>query len=57
MVFIAKLAASAESSSHVGSFVICSVEDEFMNNDVFSPLILDQSFRLFKTIHILYVNY
>ncbi|XP_035834260.1 replication protein A 70 kDa DNA-binding subunit E-like [Helianthus annuus] len=31
--FIAKLVASAESSSHVGSFVICSVEDEFMNND------------------------
>ncbi|XP_021989065.1 uncharacterized protein LOC110885667 [Helianthus annuus] len=36
--FIAKLSASAESSSHVGSYVICSVEDEFVNNDVFSPI-------------------
>ncbi|XP_022014330.2 replication protein A 70 kDa DNA-binding subunit B-like [Helianthus annuus] len=36
--FIAKLSASSESSSHVGSYVVCSVEDEFMNNDVFSPI-------------------
>ncbi|MFS7917498.1 putative nucleic acid-binding, SEFIR domain-containing protein [Helianthus anomalus] len=34
--FLAKLAASTESSSHVRSYVICSVEDEFLNNDVFS---------------------
>ncbi|KAJ0622974.1 hypothetical protein HanIR_Chr01g0026601 [Helianthus annuus] len=36
--FIAKLSASSESSSHVGSYVLCSVEDEFMKNDVFSPI-------------------
>ncbi|KAM0040480.1 putative nucleic acid-binding, SEFIR domain-containing protein [Helianthus debilis subsp. tardiflorus] len=36
--FIAKLSASSESSSHVGSYVVCSVEYEFMNNDVFSPI-------------------
>ncbi|KAF5759834.1 hypothetical protein HanXRQr2_Chr16g0746171 [Helianthus annuus] len=36
--FLAKLATSTESSSHVGSYVICSVEDEFLNNDVFSPI-------------------
>ncbi|KAJ0442560.1 hypothetical protein HanIR_Chr16g0810791 [Helianthus annuus] len=49
--FLAKLATSTESSSHVGSYVICSVEDEFLNNDVFSPIaylgsIIQQSFLI-----------
>ncbi|XP_035836064.1 uncharacterized protein LOC110888803 [Helianthus annuus] len=36
--FLAKLSASTESSSHAGSYMMCSVEDEFLKNDVFSPL-------------------
>ncbi|KAM0051182.1 putative nucleic acid-binding protein [Helianthus debilis subsp. tardiflorus] len=37
--FLSKLAASTESSSHAGSYMMCSVEDEFLNNDVFfSPI-------------------
>uniref|UniRef100_A0A251UCY7 Putative nucleic acid-binding, OB-fold protein n=1 Tax=Helianthus annuus TaxID=4232 RepID=A0A251UCY7_HELAN len=36
--FLSKLAASTESSSHAGSHMMCSVEDEFLNNDVFSPI-------------------
>ncbi|KAJ0783163.1 putative replication protein A, OB [Helianthus annuus] len=36
--FLAKLAASTESSSHAGSYIMCSVEDEFLKNDVFSPI-------------------
>ncbi|XP_035838858.1 uncharacterized protein LOC110900400 [Helianthus annuus] len=36
--FLAKLSASSESSSHAGSYMMCSVEDEFLKNDVFSPL-------------------
>ncbi|KAJ0921585.1 hypothetical protein HanPSC8_Chr05g0193241 [Helianthus annuus] len=36
--FLAKLATLTESSSHVGSYVICYVEDEFLNNDDFSPI-------------------
>ncbi|KAJ0859131.1 putative nucleic acid-binding protein [Helianthus annuus] len=31
--FLAKLAASTESSSHAGSYIMCSVEDEFLKND------------------------
>ncbi|KAJ0503109.1 putative nucleic acid-binding protein [Helianthus annuus] len=49
--FLAKLSASTESSSHAGSYMMCSVEDEFLKNDVFSPLaylpsILEQSFLI-----------
>ncbi|XP_035835777.1 uncharacterized protein LOC118484012 [Helianthus annuus] len=36
--FLSKLASSTESSSHAGSYMMCSVEDEFLNNDVFSPI-------------------
>ncbi|XP_022013686.2 uncharacterized protein LOC110913143 [Helianthus annuus] len=36
--FLAKLSASTESSSHAGSYMMCSVEDEFLKNDVFSPI-------------------
>ncbi|XP_035838813.1 uncharacterized protein LOC118486455 [Helianthus annuus] len=36
--FLSKLAASTESSSHAGSYMMCSVEDEFLNNDVFSQI-------------------
>ncbi|XP_022023935.2 uncharacterized protein LOC110924208 [Helianthus annuus] len=31
--FLAKLSASSESSSHAGSYMMCSVEDEFLKND------------------------
>ncbi|XP_022019217.2 uncharacterized protein LOC110919251 [Helianthus annuus] len=36
--FLAKLSASTESSSHAGSYMMCSIEDEFLKNDVFSPI-------------------
>ncbi|XP_022003507.2 uncharacterized protein LOC110900961 [Helianthus annuus] len=36
--FLAKLSASSESSSHAGSYMMCSVEDDLLKNDVFSPI-------------------
>ncbi|KAJ0441204.1 putative nucleic acid-binding, replication factor A [Helianthus annuus] len=36
--YLSKLDASTESSSHAGSYMMCSVEDEFLKNDVFSPI-------------------
>ncbi|XP_022003222.2 uncharacterized protein LOC110900650 [Helianthus annuus] len=38
LLFLAKLSASTESSSHAGSYMMSSVEDEFLKNDVFSPI-------------------